>query len=130
MLIVYLAARMFSLIGFKAYSRRAGKGTDNSVNVEANLATRDNKKAVISHEKSASYRNKGDVTHQGVNFEEDTLSKLIWAAGLDIIIVLAIIMSAKVLFAYFQMRGRIITKKLELKMLTMQNEESDKWDHK
>ena len=41
------------------FGNGANNSTDKSVNVEANLAARDNKKSIISHEMTRTYQNKG-----------------------------------------------------------------------
>ena len=126
LLLLCLSLQSCSL--FSALKPLTGSGTDKSVDVEANVAARDNKKAIVSREQSESYKNTGNITktHHGINFKEDSLSKLVWLGGLDVIIVLIIVMVSKVLRSYFKMRAKIITKKLELKMLAMKKKADDK----
>lgn len=101
----------------------SGDSTDRSVNVEANMAARDNKKAIISADTSESYVNKGDVTQNGVKFKECSLSGLIWAGGMggvDLLIALLILVVARVLCFYLEMRQKNITKKLQIKLLKLE----------
>ncbi len=73
-----------------------------------------------------SYANKGDVTHHGVKLKGGSLSNLIWASGgVDMLIALAILMMARVLCFYFEMRHKIIVKKLEIKLLAMKEKEGN-----
>lgn len=101
----------------------SGDSTNRSVNVEANMAARDNKKAIISADTSESYANKGDVTQNGVKFKEGSLSGLIWAGGMggvDMLVALLILVVARVLCFYLEMRQKNIAKKLQLKMLKLE----------
>ena len=97
----------------------SGDSADSSVNVEANVAARDNKKAVFSSESNRSYANKGNVTQNGVKFKEGSFTGLILASGMggiDLVMALLIVCVTVTVCFYFWMRQKNTSEKIRLKL--------------
>jgi len=115
-----------ALSALKAFTG-SGESTDKSVNVEANIAARDNKKAIISADTSESYTNKGNVTQHGIKFKDGSLSDLILSSGIggvDLLVALFILMVTKIICFYLTMRQKNIEKKLQIKTLKLEKEKN------
>lgn len=93
----------------------AGDSTDKSVNVEANLAAKDNNKAIVNS--TASYDNKGDVVSNGIA-GRDLWGVLVASAaqGIDILLVIMAWLIYKGFAKYMDVRADIWERRFKLKM--------------
>lgn len=78
-LLISLGTNLCSCAALSAIKGFVGSGenTNRSVNVEANLAARDNNKSIISSKQETKYSNKGNVVQRGIMSRPLDFSKLI-----------------------------------------------------
>ena len=96
--------------------------TDKSVNVEANLAARDNKKAIVSHEMTRTYQNKGNVVSNGVQVKGNSLVGIIVASaaqGIDLLVMVLGWLIYRGFCKYMDVRADIWERRFRLKMEKM-----------
>lgn len=93
----------------------AGDSTDKSVNVEANLAAKDNNKAIMNS--TASYDNKGDVVSNGIA-GRDLWGVLVASAaqGIDLLLMVLGWLTYKGFTKYMDVRADIWERRFKLKM--------------
>ena len=95
----------------------AGDSTDKSVNVEANLAAKDNNKAIMNSTTSQSYRNKGNVISNGLS--SDSLWKVLVASAaprIDLLLIVLGWLAYKAFDKYMDVRADIWERRFRLKM--------------
>jgi hypothetical protein len=93
--------------------------TDRSLKVEANLAARDNKKAIVSHEMTRTYQNKGNVVSNGVQVRGNSLVGIIAASaaqGIDLLVMVLGWLVYRGFCKYMDVRADIWERKFKLKM--------------
>lgn len=93
--------------------------TDKSVKVEANLAARDNKKAIVNHEITRTYHNKGNVVSNGVQVRGNSLVGIIAASaaqGIDLLLMVLGWFIYKGFCKYMDVRADIWERRFILKM--------------
>ena len=129
-LLITLACFMcFALSGCAALSALkslagSGDSDDRSVNVDANVAARDNKHAVFSSESTRSYANKGDVINNGIE-GKGAWKKILASAvqGLDVLLTVIAILVFKGFSKYLDVRADIFERRLKLKMAELKLKE-------
>ncbi len=93
--------------------------TDKSLKVEANLAARDNKKAIVSHEMTRTYQNKGNVVSNGVQVRGNSLVGIIAASaaqGIDLLVMVLGWLVYRGFCKYMDVRADIWERRFRLKI--------------
>ena len=93
--------------------------TGKSLNVEANFAARDNKKAIVSHEMTRTYQNKGNVVSNGVQVRGNSLVGIIAASaaqGIDLLVMVLGWLIYRGFCKYMDVRADIWERRFRLKM--------------
>ena len=106
------------------FGNGANNSTDKSVNVEANLAARDNKKSIISHEMTRTYQNKGNVVSNGVQVRGNSLVGIIAASaaqGIDVLLMVIGFFIYKGFIKYMDVRADIWERRFKIKVEKLKN---------
>lgn len=121
--IIFLSVSLQGCAALSAVKGLLGNGdnnsTDKSVNVEANLAARDNKKSLISHENSRTYSNKGNVVTNGVQVKGNSLVGIMVATAAqaaDVLLLVAMYFVYKGFIKYMSVKADIYERKLRCKL--------------
>lgn len=128
LVILALALMLQGCAALSAVKGLLGNGdnnsTDKSLKVEANLAARDNKKAIISHEITRTYQNKGNVVSNGVQVRGNSLVGIIAASaaqGIDVLVMVLGWLVYRGFCKYMDVRADIWERRFRLKMEKIQS---------
>lgn len=123
LVVIFLALMLQGCAALSAVKGLLGDGdnnsTDKSVSVDANLAARDNKRALVDHEVTRTYKNSGDVVSNGVQVRGNSLVGIIAASaaqGIDLLIMVISFLTYKGFSKYMDVRADIVERRLRLKM--------------
>lgn len=97
----------------------ANNSIDKSVKVEANLAARDNKKSLVSHESTRTYNNGGNVIRNGVQVRGNSLVGIMVATAAqaaDVLLLVFMYFLYKSFSIYMSVKADIYERKLKCRL--------------